>query len=697
MEKSPFFRPTNSRTIVVAQRTPPGSHSTTTSTAASTSTQEKEAKSTILGTIANLVNAIVGCGIVGIPFALNQSGFVAGIVLILVCAWITQKSLTLLICTAKHIHVPTYELLAEASFGTLGFRFVAINMFISAYGAMISYLMLIKDSFGTLLLQSSDDDSDTATMGTEDTINGTSNNSVFSFFARPQDSVLMRRTLLIVISATIMLPLSCQRDMAHLAKTSRWNVVIDTLLVGLVALNSPVVETWQQQPFFGKEQIEEDATELFGSTSTTKTQHFWIRWDTIFIGLGVLSFAFVCQHSAFLIAGSLETPTADRWSRVTRHALILCAILALLCGITGYLGFRNATQGNILTNLNPHSASANLARAMLGITMLFVYPLESFVARHVGVVLLFSGRRAHEGDDSHVLNRRDRRWILTTALYILAVVPAALATDLGPVLAITGSIGGSSLSYLGPGLVYLGTHGARFIQLARIVFGDPKSKQNKQQNQDVYAKGGTTEGTPLVGIHKNGKGDTVTHTNDDHAILEEYHDDGVVQVVGVWNHVLWYLTGMPLWCCIAKRGQARLKEHIHEMALKSPHPIRIGDVEYKRIVLPRVQQDMDGDGEDGQKQGMSRQYSMPQLHTIASVTSINQQIGQELLLAQQQQNETMSRNATTTRSSRVESSLEEDPQQEPPVWSDFIVAIGFILLGWVAMVAGIYSIFVSSG
>ena len=27
---------------------------------------------------------------------------------------------------------------------------------------------------------------------------------------------------------------------------------------------------------------------------------------TVFVGLGVLSFAFVCQHSAFIIAGSLK-------------------------------------------------------------------------------------------------------------------------------------------------------------------------------------------------------------------------------------------------------------------------------------------------------------------------------------------------------------------------------------------------------
>jgi hypothetical protein len=40
------------------------------------------------------------------------------------------------------------------------------------------------------------------------------------------------------ISLLIILPLSCQRDMAGLACTSCWNVVIDTILVALVAYNA---------------------------------------------------------------------------------------------------------------------------------------------------------------------------------------------------------------------------------------------------------------------------------------------------------------------------------------------------------------------------------------------------------------------------------------------------------------------------
>ena len=168
--------------------------------------------------------------------------------------------------------------------------------------------------------------------------------------------------------------------------------MIDSCLVGLVVYNAP----------------SHDSVQSIGGW-THLLLNDTIHYDTVFVGLGVLSFAFVCQHSAFIIAGSLERPTIARWSKVTGSALIVCACLALTCGIAGYTGYLDTTRGNILNNMQVDSWTANLARGMLGVTMLFVYPLESFVLRHVLVVLLFAGRRAHEGDDSAILNRRDRR------------------------------------------------------------------------------------------------------------------------------------------------------------------------------------------------------------------------------------------------------------------------------------------------
>ena len=449
--KSPFFQPTEKNTASSNGngrlfRTPGGTtrrktrvnnnNSTTINNEnnSSSSSNEKEHKSTVLGCSSNLVNAIVGSGIVGLPFAIQESGFVPGIVLVLFCALLCEKSLRLLVETAKHSNVPSYETVMEAAYGRFGFLFVAISMFIMAYGAMLSYLMIVKDTFSSIL--------------------GIGHES--------EEDILMRRAVLIAISSLVILPLSCQRDMADLAKTSKINVIFDLIMVLLVVY---LAFTTHHDDNDNDDDDDNDTTTNFGDdidvagyvdnfdSNNNSNNNLWkVRWDTIFVGLGVLSFAFVCQHSSFIIAGSLDRPTKQRWSYVTKIGVGFAASLALLMGISGYLGFANngtTVQGNILNSLPSDSRLAKIAKGLLGTTMLFVYPMESFVARHVCVVLLFQGRKAHEGDDASVLNRRDRRITLTVVLYLFAVIPAALFEDLGNVLAVSGAVGGSCLSYIG--------------------------------------------------------------------------------------------------------------------------------------------------------------------------------------------------------------------------------------------------------
>ena len=205
--------------------------------------------------------------------------------------------------------------------------------------------------------------------------------------------------------------------MANLAKTSTLSVMLDCVTVIIVIVKSPVRESLSESNGIGNL--------LFQSPSV----------GSFFVGIGILSFAFVCQHSAFLIAGSLENPTQKRWSLSVTIALSSCGILAIICGASGFIGYREMTTGNILNNIN-----SNTARACMCLCMCFVYPMESYVARHVMVVTFFKGRMAHEGDDHSVLARTDRRILTTAVLYLSALIPAMRSKDLGSVLSLTGAV-----------------------------------------------------------------------------------------------------------------------------------------------------------------------------------------------------------------------------------------------------------------
>jgi len=555
--------------------------------------EDVEKKASILGTAGNLINAIIGAGIVGIPFAVKESGLVAGVFLILGVAYLTEKSMRLLVEMAKHMNVPTYEVLCEACFGPIGFYFVSFGMFTIGYGAMIIYLIVVRDTLPRIIGVDNDDE-------------------------------FMKRVVLIISSLLIMFPLSAQRDMADLAKTSTMSVIFDVIMVLVIVVNAPISKSISSE--------DTDGTISFESLKLFILRNSTIHTSTIFIGLGVLSFAFVCQHSGFIIAGSLSNPTKKRWRIVTSLSLFSCAFLSILCGVSGYLAFQEQTQGNILNNFDsPETESAlNAARALLCTTMFLVYPMESFVARHVAIVVFFKGRRAHDGDDHSILARADRRVGLTLILYLCALVPALIFQDLGSVLGVTGAIGGSCLSYIGPGAVYLA----------------------------VYAE------TFLEQVEKRWPSTTKTTTS--YCCFQYYA-----------HNLIYYITFMPLWCAIARIGNDGVVAYKKEEALKSPHVNRLKVNITDQRALLRKQQNNDLESNNTPQEDKPLLLSSAESSVLNSPRSYN------------------NNNNTDKPSSRMQDDpkRKEEEDDDIPTWSDFVVAIAYIVFGVVAFTAGLMSVY----
>ena len=591
---------------------------------------------------------------IGIPYALKETGLIAGLVLIFIVAMLTDKSLRLLIETGKRAGVNSYETLLEVAFGRVGFVFISVNMFLMSYGAMVAYLLVLKDTVPAVLGVSQDDEES-------------------------------KRAVLLISSLAIILPLSMQRDMADLSKTSTVSVMFDLCMVGIIAMCSitPVRSTIEEHG--GIENVIEDSI---------------VKPTSLFIGLGVLSFAFVCQDSSFIIAGSLDRPTKERWATVTRSSLMTCATLATVLGLVGYLGFQGATEGNILNNfvniapddmlfdIIPRQLAVKVARGLLGATMFCVYPLSSYVARHALIVLMFSGRKAHEGDDHTVLARTDRRVILTVLLYISAVVPAMMWNDTGIVLAITGAVAGSCISYLGPGFVFLGIYGREFLAMARwnvsttvrrMMWMYPTGDQQEQIQQLV-----TVEEEGGVGL----------------AVIE------------LCRLILWWFTLMPLWCFIAKTGSTNL-EAVEKERLR------------KRTILERSKQTVTGKKgfetsgrllkkaasfddrklrhyEHAGDTDMTERYPLLKKSLLIPPTPSTGTSGQTnttMLTLKGSEPMEITSASTSTNSSDSQSSDDDHKDQEDTQEQDspdsfyFLLAISYILLGAVALLAGLWSIF----
>jgi solute carrier family 38 (sodium-coupled neutral amino acid transporter), member 11 len=196
----------------------------------------------------------------------------------------------------KMVNVQTYEDLMFMPYGTWGSRFILTNKFIFAYGCMVAYLLIIKDTVPV----------------------------VFGF----HDSQMSRQSIMVITSLVVILPLSLQRDMASLSSASLLSILADVLLVIFMCMYSPV-----------KESVEEA-----GGMGGVFQEHAFS--SHIFIGLGIISQAMTCHPNAMIINGSLQDKTSANWASVVQSSLTIACTMCLIMGIVGFLGYLDETEVN---------------------------------------------------------------------------------------------------------------------------------------------------------------------------------------------------------------------------------------------------------------------------------------------------------------------------------------------------------------
>lgn len=226
----------------------------------------------------------------------------------------------------------------------------------------------------------------------------------------------------------------------------------------------------------------------------------------------------------------------------------------------------------------------------------------------------------------------DRRVVTTIVLYLSVLIPALHFDDVGVVLAWTGTVAATSLSFIGPGMLFLGVHGQEFLDSAW---------------------------SP-----------------------------------GTWHDVLGYLLLMPLWNRVAAAGAQGLCAYYEAKEAATPaDEYRLGRVEHRRDRMVRQRQrraretgDVDesetgvhaiGNGIENTSAKLGLIIAAPENSKIYGATSSKER-----------------RSEKAAAMDAV--SQEEDPQDEPPTAGDFAVAIAFIYFGVLAFTAGIYSILQSN-
>lgn len=109
-----------------------------------------ERTSTVNQTMVNLLNGILGTGVLGLPYCFKTCGVLLSTVAILVCLAVCTFSLQALLYCSAVTSKNSYEDVAHATLGLNGRRAVRLSTIALLLGSVVAYINIISDIFSAV-------------------------------------------------------------------------------------------------------------------------------------------------------------------------------------------------------------------------------------------------------------------------------------------------------------------------------------------------------------------------------------------------------------------------------------------------------------------------------------------------------------------------------------------------------------------
>jgi len=377
-------------------------------------------QSTLSGVTFNLINALLGVGILAMPYSYAKCGIIGGMALMLLFAILCTYTLNLLIIAGQHKKVINYEDLGYECYGYGGYIAVSLCMFLLDYGVMITCLIIIGDGSSAIM-------------------------QVWGI-----SGLFARRMEILVVSIFIIFPLTLQRDISKIEFFSFLKVLALTLVTVVIIYDCFV-------------RFEEVSSALHAQQGRIK----WFDINGIPFALGIFAFAFVCHDTAFLYYNSLYNPTIWRWTRLSLGGIGSAMVISVLLSIPAYLTFTEQTQGNILNNYEISSVLIIIVRVLYILCMALTYPIPLFIVRHIVYEAYTRWKYRKLQRSMHDLEARISSGIKDTSLknhllfsctaFFSSLAISMFIDNLGVAMSVIGSLSSVNLAFVFPCAFYLNT------------------------------------------------------------------------------------------------------------------------------------------------------------------------------------------------------------------------------------------------
>uniref|UniRef100_H3DIY5 Solute carrier family 38 member 6 n=1 Tax=Tetraodon nigroviridis TaxID=99883 RepID=H3DIY5_TETNG len=372
-----------------------------------------------VSSVFNLMNAIMGSGILGLSYVMANTGVIGFTILLTAVAGLAGYSIHLLLKLCDQTGINSYEDLGEKALKKPGKVIVGIAIIIQNIGAMSSYLFILKSELPAAIGNFLSSDSP----GSPWYLNG--------------------RLLLIIIALCVVLPLAVLPKIGFLGYTSSLSFFFVLYFVVVV-----MVTKWSVPCPLPKNVTTVFMLQMSNSTDWDCTAKLFVISSKSAYAIPTMAFSFLCHTAVLPIYCELDRPTKRRMQKVANVSISLSFMLYMLTAVFGYLTFYAHVRSELLLGYStylPGNVLVMTVRFAILLSVLLTVPLIHFPARKAAILLLFGARPFS--------------WLVhlvtTFAILGLVMLLAIFVPDIGNVFGVVGSTTSSCLLFIFPGIFYL--------------------------------------------------------------------------------------------------------------------------------------------------------------------------------------------------------------------------------------------------
>ncbi|XP_016317480.1 sodium-coupled neutral amino acid transporter 3-like isoform X2 [Sinocyclocheilus anshuiensis] len=365
--------------------------------------------------IFNLSNAILGSGILGLAYAMANTGIILFVLLLTSMAILSAYSIHLLLKSAGVVGIRAYEQLGNRAFGRPGKILAACIITLNNIGAMSSYLFIVKIELPHIIQGLLPDNSD------------------YWF--------VDGRYLIIIISVLVILPLALMKRLGYLGYTSGFSLSCMVFFLISVIYKKFVTECPGEHSYNKTVPTES----IYNSTDgMCEAKLITINPQTAFT-IPIIAFAFVCHPEVLPIYTELKNPSKKRMQKVANISILTMFVMYLVTAIFGYLTFYGNVKSELLEMYSKKDTLMLCVRLAVLIAVTLTVPVVLFPIRRAVLQLLFPDKPFH--------------WVrhisIAVCLLFLVNLLVIFVPNIRDIFGFIGATSAPSLIFILPGIFYI--------------------------------------------------------------------------------------------------------------------------------------------------------------------------------------------------------------------------------------------------